>query len=486
MPTSLNTKEWTTRKLSHRNFSDSVASSRDDWISKNKGFHQADADFLNFLIPAESRVLELGCGTGWLLANLKTSHCTGVDFSEPMIKEASRKHPSLTFVLGDMEDAALVKKLKKNGPFDYIILSDTIGTLDDILLTLNNVRGICSPETRLIVSHYSHVWQPVLKTAEMLGMKQSSGPDYNWLSMQNIGMFLDLCGFETIKGEQRQLIPKSLFGLGDFVNRWIAPLPFLRALCVRNYTVARLAKARRKKTNSVSVIVPARNERGNIEPAVTRLPDFGVPVEIIFVEGHSSDNSWEEILRVKKAYPNKDIKAFQQPGKGKGDAVHFAFQKASNDILMILDGDLTVAPEDLPKFHRAIADGHCEFVNGTRLIYPMNEGAMRFLNYLANRTFARIFSFLLNQSFSDTLCGTKVMYTDDYHKILRDKAYFGDFDPFGDFDFIFGAAKQNLKILEIPVRYHAREYGETQISRFRHGFMLLKMVIYAFRKLKAI
>ena len=237
---------------------------------------------------------------------------------------------------------------------------------------------------------------------------------------------------------------------------------------------------------SVSVIVPVRNEAGNIEPAVKRLSKFPGDLELIYVEGNSSDNSWDEIQRVKAAYKDINIVALKQPGKGKGDAVHYAFQQASGDILMILDGDLTVPPEDMIKFYNVLALGIGEFVNGSRLVYGMEKDAMRFLNYYANRTFARIFSYLLNQQFTDTLCGTKVMFRRDYEKILSNKSFFGDFDPFGDFDFIFGAAKLNLKIIEVPVRYRARTYGSTQISRFRHGFMLLQMVIFAFRKLKAI
>ncbi|MEX2449962.1 MAG: glycosyltransferase family 2 protein [Rhodospirillales bacterium] len=185
-------------------------------------------------------------------------------------------------------------------------------------------------------------------------------------------------------------------------------------------------------------------------------------------------------------YPNWDIKCTQQDGKGKGDAVWKGFDMARGDILMILDADLTVRPEDLPKFYRVIASEKGEFVNGTRMVYSMEGGAMRFLNYLANWTFAKIFSYLLNQRFTDTLCGTKVLRKSAYEKIKQNRSYFGDFDPFGDFDLIFGASKLSQKIVEVPVRYASRSYGTTQISRFRHGVLLLRMVVFAFFKLKAI
>lgn len=208
---------------------------------------------------------------------------------------------------------------------------------------------------------------------------------------------------------------------------------------------------------------------------------------MIFVEGHSSDGTYEECQRVAEAYRDEwRISVLRQAGKGKGDAVRKGFDEASGDVLMILDADLTVPPKDLTKFYEAIATGKGEFINGTRLVYPVQKGAMRILNYWANRTFALTFSFLLNMRFTDTLCGTKVLTKMDYRKIIADRRYFGEFDPFGDYDLIFGAAKSNLKCAEIPVRYLDRSYGEPQISRFRDGWLLLKMVVFAWRKLKAI
>ena len=175
-----------------------------------------------------------------------------------------------------------------------------------------------------------------------------------------------------------------------------------------------------------------------------------------------------------------------RPGKGKADAVFTAFDAATGDVLMILDADLTMPPEQLTKFWEAICSGKGEFVNGSRLVYQMEDEAMRFLNLIANKLFSMIFTWLLSQRFTDTLCGTKVLRRSDYVRLKAGRAYFGDFDPFGDFDLIFGASKLNLKVVEIPIRYANRTYGETQISRFRHGLMLLRMVLFAFRRIKAL
>ena len=237
---------------------------------------------------------------------------------------------------------------------------------------------------------------------------------------------------------------------------------------------------------SCSVVVPCRNERENIEKAVLRIPKMGKQTEIIFVEGHSNDGTLAECKRMKEKYRDKLIKVFVQNGEGKADAVRKGFEHASSDVLMILDSDLTMPPEDLPKFFEAIVCGKGEFINGSRLVYKMEKKAMRFLNVLANKFFSGVFTFLLEQYIRDTLCGTKVLWRRDYNKITKGRKYFGDFDPFGDFDLLFGAAKLNLKIIEIPIRYREREYGVTQISRFRHGWLLLRMTIFAMNKIKFI
>lgn len=315
------------------------------------------------------------------------------------------------------------------------------------------------------------------------------GRTLNWFGFDELANFMRLSDFEIVNREWKQLIPRRLFGLGPIVNRTLGPLPGLRRLCLRQYVVARPINGsaschKGDKALSASVLIPCRNEKGNIEAAVQRLPRFCEDLEIVFVEGHSRDGTWDEIERVKSKYSEYKIKALKQPGIGKKDAMRAAYDAASGDVLIILDADLTVPPEDIPKFYAAIAENKGEFINGTRLIYGMDKQAMRFLNYWANKIFAALFSYLLNQKFSDTLCGTKVLTRDSYNKILAGADFFGNLDPFGDFDLIFGASKANLRIIEVPVRYASREYGETQISRFSHGWLLLKMSAFAFWRIK--
>ncbi len=450
----------------------------------NAAYREDDRKFMRFLIPPGKRVLELGCGRGELLAALKPSYGVGVDFSATANARAKELHPDLHFVMGDAEDPATLADIE--GPFDYIVIADTIGMFEDIDGTLNLVHHLSAPSTRIIISYYSHLWEPTLKLAEALRLR-SRQPKINYIATVDFLNLMDLADFEVISQEQRQLIPLRWFGLGPFINRFIAPLPGIRRLCLRTYIVGRPVRQFPDRKFSVSILIPCRNEKGNIENAILRMPKFGTAQEIMFVEGNSSDGTFEECERVRDAYRDRwDIKVLKQDGKGKGDAVRKGFAAATGDVLMILDADLTMPPEALPKYHAVIETGKAEFVNGTRLIYPMENEAMRPLNLIANRCFAYLFSYLVNTRLTDTLCGTKVLLRKDYEVLARERDYFGNFDPFGDFDLIFGAAKQNLKIIETPIHYKARTFGETQISRFRDGWLLLKMVWFAYRKLKAI
>jgi SAM-dependent methyltransferase len=475
---------FNSRKAEILEHANRIAVERASWTERNKAFYADDQRFMQFVVPKGARVLDLGCGNGDLLAALEPSFGIGVDLSPNMVALARTRHPHLSFEIGDIEDPDVIAHLV--GPFDYVILSDTVGMLDDVESALSHLHRVCGPDTRIIIAYHSHLWEPVLKLAERLGLRMPQPPT-NYLVNTDFLNIIDLADFELIKSEYRQLVPRRGFGLGTLINRFIAPMPGIRTLCLRHYFVLRSLKAPRPADLTVSVIIPCRNERGNIEAAIKRMPRFGRALEIVYIEGNSTDGTYEECLRVQEAYRGvHDIKVLRQDGKGKGDAARKAMAQASNDVLMILDADLTMPPEALPKFYNAIVSGKAEMINGTRLVYPMEKEAMKPLNFLGNRFFARVFSYLVNQRFTDTLCGTKALSKRHYDAIARGRDYFGDFDPFGDFDLIFGAAKQNLKIIEIPIHYGARHYGETNISRFRDGWLLLRMVGFAFLKMKAL
>ncbi|MDE2223125.1 MAG: glycosyltransferase [Candidatus Omnitrophica bacterium] len=457
---------------------DDLAPQRDAFRRRNRYYYALLEKQYRYFIPEGKRVLEVGCGTGDLLAALRPAYGVGIDISPKMTELARGKYPSLHFYAGPIEDAPI------DGKFDYIVLSGLVGELEDIQAFLQRLRKFCTPDTRIIIEYYSYLWQALLRAAEKSGLRM---PQYeqNWLTFNDIDNFLCLTGFQTVKNERITLFPYNIWGLSYLLNRYVAKLPLFNALTLNHFIVARPLFSP-AQDHSVTILVPCRNEKGNIEQAVTRTPAFGSHQEFIFVEGHSKDGTYEEVERVIKAYPQKDIKLFKQQGKGKGDAVRFGFAKAKGDILMILDADLTVPPEELPKFYQAIQSGKGEFINGCRLVYPMEDEAMRFLNLVANKFFGLFFSWLLGQRFKDTLCGTKVISKRHYEELAANRHYFGDFDPFGDFDLIFGAVKLNLKVLELPIRYKARSYGTTQIQRFRHGLLLLKMCGFAMKKIKFI
>jgi len=459
---------------------DNLAPRRQRWKERNRYYYDDQERYFRFLIPEGLSILELGCGTGDLLQALKPKRGVGVDFSPEMLKIARNRYPDLEFRLADIE------QLESWGEtFDVLIVSDVVGHLMDIEETFRKIRIFCRPDTRVIISYYNFLWEPILKMGELLEMKMPQQYQ-NWLSSEDICNLLSLADFQVVKLEFRLLLPKRIPWVSDVINRYFASLPGLRKLCLSHYIVARPIKLKEGKEFSTTILIPCKNEKGNIEPAIKRIPAFGRSQEIIFVDGHSTDGTQEEIKRVINAYPEKDIKFMLQDGKGKGDAVRKGFAAANEDVLMILDADLTVPPEDLPKFYRALAEDHGEFINGCRLIYPMEKQAMRFLNLLGNKFFSLMFTWILNQKFKDTLCGTKVLFRKDYEKIQANRSYFGNFDPFGDFDLIFGAVKQNLKVVEVPIRYRDRTYGSTNISRFHHGWLLLKMTIFAYKKIKVV
>lgn len=455
---------------------ENTAQQRDKWKKRNSFYQKTIERQFAFIIPEGATVLELGCSTGDLLNAVKPAKGIGVDFSPTAIEIAKQKYPHLEFQVADALD------FTPELAIDYIIVSDLITSLWDVQAFFRQIRSYVTPRTKIIISSFNYIWEPVLKLGEMLGLKAKQ-PLPNWLTIKDIENVLHLENFEIIKVERKLLFPKYIPIINLLFNKFLANLPGINSLDLIHIISARPIYSE-PKDFSVTIVVPARNEKGNMENAIKRTPQFGSHQEFIFIEGHSSDGTYEEMLRVQKAYPEVDMKVMRQTGKGKGNAVREAFDAATCDILMILDADLTTPPEDMPKFYDALRNNKGEFINGCRLVYPMEKEAMRFLNYLGNKFFGWFFSYLLGQRLKDTLCGTKVLFRNDYEKIIANRKYFGDFDPFGDFDLLFGAAKLNLKITEVTVRYRDREYGSTQISRFSHGWLLIKMSLFAARKIK--
>lgn len=459
---------------------DKQAQSRIKYRKSKSYYWNSITKYCDYFIHEEYSVLEIGCGTGELIANVKGSRKLGIDFSDKMIDEAKKQYPELDFKIMEAENLNLEEK------FDVVILSNLIGYLDDIEFVFKQLQKVSHERTKIIISYHSSLWEPMINLADFLRLKKKA-PYQSWLSGKDISNLLYLAGFETYRHTKKMLIPYNIPIFSWLFNKVFAVLPGFNALCVNRFLFARHLPSSEdiSKKFSTTVVIPARNESGNIENAILRMPNFGKHLEIIFVEGNSTDDTWDKIQEIQEKYKdNFDIKIARQDGKGKGDAVRKGYAMASGDILMILDADLTVPPETLPKFYDALASGKGDFINGSRLVYPMEKNAMRLLNMFGNKMFSIGFSWMLEQPIKDTLCGTKVMFREDYNRLVKNRTFFGNFDPFGDFDLIFGAYKLNLKIIDLPIRYKERVYGDTNISRFKHGFLLLKMWLFAASKIK--
>ena len=430
----------------------------------------------NLLISPESRVLEVGCGEGELLSQIKAKSRVGIDLSPQQVARGREIHPELDLRVGAGESLQM-----EDPPFDVIIISDTLNEAADVEEMLRRLHRISHRGTRLIINIYNTLWYPLLAMARSMGLA-APRPASSWLSRQDVINLCALADWEIFKSFGQILLPLPLGFLSGFVNRWTAPL--VTWACLSIFLVGRQRAPARRDPKRVSVVVPARNEAGSIAQTIERVPRLGGETELIFIEGHSRDNTWAVISALPDTFANGRIVKMRQTGKGKGNAVIEAFRVATGDIVTILDADLTMPPEELPKHIEVLASGKADFANGVRLVYPMDREAMRFANLCANKGFSLIFSWLLGQPVKDTLCGTKTLWREDYEKIDRNRSYFGDFDPFGDFDLLFGADKQNLKIMDIPIRYKERFYGETNIQRWRSGVILSRMVIFAARRLK--
>ena len=441
-------------------------------------YHRQLNKLLSFVVPENVRVLELGCSDGDTLSALKPSFGMGIDISPSMLALGRKKNPQLHFHAGDAQTMRLT------GTYDYVVMSDLIDTLEDVLPALQNARKVMDSRSRIVLTHYNHLWEPVVRAAETLGFKERA-PRHNWLTATDVDNLLNLADFEVVRRGRRMLLPVNVPVMSWFVNRYLSELPLLRRLCFCNFVVARPKGEALKAKPTVSVIIPTWNEAGTIEAAVERTPMMGKWTELVFIDNHSKDGTVEKIHEMMRKHKDKRIVYQEQaPQKGKGVAVRQGFELATGDMLMILDSDLTMPAEDLPKYYDALVSGTADFANGCRLVYPMEQESMRTLNHIANKFFSLAFSWLLDQPVKDTLCGTKVLWKNDYKRIVAGRKFFGDFDPFGDFDLLFGASKQNLKIVDIPIRYKARVYGDIKIQRWQHGMLLIRMCIYAYRKLK--
>lgn len=475
-------KIWGPEALQHlaerrRQQQDSVAEHRDDWIHSNRYYYDRIKRLLRFIVEPGRRVLDVRCETGHLLAAVEPARGVGVEIGHAMVEQASRNYPALQFVQADPEE------LNLNEKFDYILFNHIFDTID-ILRALVQIRRHCNPQTRLLVINYNQLWQPILETASKLGLR-SRCVEPNWVSEYDVTGFLKLAGFRALRTHRLFFFPKWMPLLSALLNDFVAKLPGLRRLCMMQIIVARpQPEPEREHDVTVSVVIPCRNEHGNVRPAIERIPNMGKNTEIIFCDDKSTDGTADEVRRMQALHPERDIRLVDGPGICKAENVWTGFRAARGDVLMIVDADLAVMPEELPDFLRILVNHRGEFINGSRLVYPMQEKAMKFANMVGNKVFGLAFSFLLDQRIKDTLCGTKVLWRKDWQRMERILGSWGIRDLWGDYELLFGASRLHLEIVEVPVHYQERIHGVTKMTRvFSNGLRMLRICFHAWYRL---
>ncbi len=470
------------RKAYVRESYEKIAGVREKWIGRNRYFYGKLGRFLKFIIEPGKSVLLLKSEAGQLLDAIDPAVGVGVEACRRMASSAAKKFPRFDFICADYEDLSLRRV------FDYVVFY-TLGDIIDIERALVNAQSLADERTRFIIVNYNYLWRPLIYLAEKTGLKAPQ-PTQNWLNAGIIENLLHISGYEVVKGYRQALFPFYVPVLSWFLNDFAAKLPLVRNLCFIQILVARRTPGAAfgrggGQGPTVSVIVPCKNERGNIQGAVERIPEMGGGTEIIFCDDKSTDGTADEVRRVIRDYPARKIRLVDGPGVCKAKNVWTGFDAATGDVLMILDADLTVMPEELPYFYNALVEGKGEFINGTRMVYPMQKEAMRTFNIIGNKFFSVTFSYLLGQTLTDTLCGTKVFWRRDWPGLKALLGSWGIEDRWGDYELIFGAAKLHLKTVEVPVHYLERVYGETKMTkRLTNGLVMLRMCLAAFRKFK--
>ncbi|MFP4040290.1 MAG: glycosyltransferase [Desulfosudaceae bacterium] len=433
--------------------------------------------YVRFFIPANSRVLMFGCPDNCFLDKLRPEIGIGVAAG------AGPGHAGSNIYYVDDIETFYVEET-----FDYIIINEVLDSAADVRRFLVGLLRMAGPETRIILNSLNPGWKGLISTLSP-GSPAAAGRQTRAgrFSRRDLEKFLAISGYEIITRENYLLLPWPVPVVAAFTNRFLAKLPLLRRCCLGRLTVARPDRPPADPSEiTTSVVITCRDEEGNIRDLVERIPVMGKKTELVFVEGHSVDNTVGRVREMMRQYPDRDIKLYHQTGIGQGDAFRLGFDRAEGDFLIWLEADLTTPPEEARHIWEAYAGGHGEYINGSRFVYPMAPGAMPPVNKLGNRFFSRVMSLVTGRDFTDTLCGFKGITRTGYQHIVNSPNRFDDLDPFGDFLLILGAVRYNLKIAEVPVHYQPRKYGESKaygrswFGLLTHARLLFKICRQAF------
>lgn len=362
--------------------------------------------------------------------------------------------------------------------FDLIIITDIFEVSNDIYGFVSNLKNFLNLNGKILLTSINPKWNIILRIFEILGLKKNSYIN-SYIQPKKISSIFVSLGFENIRNYNKQIFPFRILGIGTILNIFLEIVFSFFNLGIKTYFLYQNIEKHATKL-SKTIIVPAKNEEGNLQELVSRIPKFNEYYEIIIACGPSKDNTINKALEIKESKIHENIIVFEQSKNGKANAVWEATDRSSCEVIAILDADISVDPEELVYFFEIIENGYCDFVNGTRLMYPMEDSAMRVINKFGNRSFQLIISKLINVNLSDTLCGTKVFKKESLYSLKKWQESMSIADPFCDFDLIFSNAISGVKISEYPVHYRNRKYGKTNISRFRDGW---KLIIYLFNSL---
>lgn len=441
------------------------------WHTKNKFYHGKIGELISGMVPPRAKVLEVGCGTGGLLASLNPSCGIGLNLADELTDQARRNLPQYQFYTVDVDQ---VKAPEGFCP-DYVILNNMLDYIYDVWVMLENLQPFISDHTLLIITTNNPLWAPILRLASKIGQRIPDSPR-NFITNKDIRSVLRLQGFDVVEEGMALPVPKQIPLIGDAANILLPELPVLRYSSSVQYIVARWRTPRAPL--SCSVVIPCHNEEDNIAECVRRVANMGTWTEIVVVDDGSTDGTRARVAELMKTDHRVRLVVFDR-NQGKANAVRAGFDVARGDVIMILDADMAVMPEELPKFLKPLQDGSADFVNGTRLIYPMAGQAMKMANFLGNKGFCYLASWVARQRVSDTLCGTKALFRRDYMRMPL-----GRKERWGDFDFLFGAARLKLRILEIPVHYQERRAGESKMRVIRDGWLFLRACWHGWRMLR--
>ncbi|UCF05084.1 MAG: glycosyltransferase [bacterium] len=466
------------RREEVRSFLDGIADEREKWIRRSQYYYNKLTELLTFHVPPQQRVCHFGCDTGRFLEAFQPSFGVGICLSERFAEILSERYDGYTF-LNDTWEQEL-----DGQTFDYIVVTNP-GYLFDIQKALDRLTVLCHHRTRILVANTNYFWEPIFAIAGKLKLRIPQPVQrQNWIPTHVIMDMLLLSGMEMVRWDAHILVPFLIPGISWFINKFFSSVWPLRYFSTTHIVVGRIRK-KPPRPVKVSVIVPCKNERGNIAPIAERTVPVGDETELLFVDDCSTDGTGEEVERLITQYPDMNIRCVKGPGVSKGEAVRVGFREATGDILVILDADIAVAPEELPKCVDPVIDGYADFVNTVRFVYPQQFGAMRLANILGNKVFALLFSLVLQQRIGDTLCGTKAFWKKDYENIERYRDFWIWRDRWGDFEQLLGASKLGLKIVDVPVHYMERTYGETKMkNRLENGLLMLKVSLAGLFKLR--